>query len=117
TLLRALSRLHSRYRGLFYGSFPLFVVLLGTFAANGFGWPVACRAARDVIVPFVAVLFVSVGLSSLATYGVGRLALAFHPFDAICWACAAGAVAHRLRAVAAPKRRPTEAVQETKHGA
>ena len=34
TLLSVLSGLHSRYRGLFYGSFPLFVVLLGTFAAN-----------------------------------------------------------------------------------
>ena len=95
-LLHVLSRFHSRYRGLFYGSFPLFLVLLGMFAANGFGWPVARAAGREVIVPFVAVLFVSVGLSSLGTYGVGRLAIAFHPFDALCWACASGALAHRL---------------------
>jgi len=37
-----------------------------------------------------------VPMHTFGTYDVGRLAIAFHPFDAMCWACASGALAHRL---------------------
>jgi hypothetical protein len=83
------------YRDLLYASFPLFLVLLGLAWWNGLGWPAAVGPFRHLLGPFVVVLFVSTAMSSLSSYDVGRLGLAFRPVNGLLWAMAVVGVAVR----------------------
>jgi hypothetical protein len=85
-LLARLGLWDQRYRGVLYASFPLFVVALAGACWRGLGWPGAVRPFREVLAPFVVVLFVSTALGSLSNYDVGRIGLAFRPVNVLLWA-------------------------------
>ncbi len=92
-LLRRVRRFHAKYGGIFYGSFVSFVLFVALFAGacwNGFGWDGVAQPFREVFAPFVATLLLSVAFTSAGTTSIARLAVEFHPFNALLWAAALG---------------------------
>ncbi len=78
-LLAAMHVWHDVFRGVFYASFPLFLLLLAVACWNGLGWPNAIAPFREVAVPLVVLILGTTAIASLSTYDVGRIALGMRP--------------------------------------
>jgi hypothetical protein len=98
-LLTAVAAWQRAYRHVLYASFLFFLALMVGACWWGLGWPAAVESFRTVLGPFVAVLLVSVSVSSLSSYDVGRLALPFRPFYCLALGLATSAGFERSRRV------------------